>query len=141
MSISIRSMTIHDYPVVLSLWQRTEGIGLSQSDTKDAIGVFLKRNPGASAVATLNSGEVVGAVLCGHDGRRGYLHHLAVEAKFRRQGVASLLLRWCFGHLAAEKIDKCNVFLFGGNDAAIAFWKRKGWGSRDDMRVFQKMVR
>jgi putative acetyltransferase len=141
MSFSIRSMTIHDYPVVLSLWQRTEGLGLSQSDTKDAIAVFLKRNPGASAVATLKSGEVVGAVLCGHDGRRGYLHHLAVEAKFRRQGAGSLLLRWCFGHLAAEKIDKCNVFLFGDSEAAVSFWKHKGWGGRDDMQVFQKMVR
>jgi len=134
-------MTIHDYPVVLSLWQRTEGLGLSRSDTKDSIAIFLKRNPGASAVATLHSGELVGAVLCGHDGRRGYLHHLAVEPKFRRQGVAKLLLRWCFGHLAAERIDKCNVFLFSGNDAAVAFWKHEGWTARGDLHVFQKMVR
>ena len=69
-------MTMADYPAVRSLWERTEGMGLNESDTPEAIAMFLERNPGLSLVIDSPDGEIVGAVLCGHDGRRGYLHHL-----------------------------------------------------------------
>jgi hypothetical protein len=79
----IGAMTPDQYPHVLALWQRTAGVGLGDSDTERATGAFLARNPGMSAVAIVGS-EIVGAVLCGHDGRRGYLHHLAADASSPR---------------------------------------------------------
>jgi putative acetyltransferase len=134
-------MTIDDYPFVLELWRQTEGVGLNESDSEEAIGLFLRRNPGMSAVVGLSSGELLGAVLCGHDGRRGYLHHLAVAPSYRRQGIASRLIAWCFERLAFERIQKCNVFLLAGNELGASFWQHNGWSPRHDFRVFQKAIR
>lgn len=133
-------MTIEDHASVLALWRRTEGMGLGESDERDAIDRFLCRNPGMSAVAVAAEGALVGAVLCGHDGRRGYLHHLAVDASHRGRGIARALIVWCFAKLAAEKIPKCNVFLFIHNAAGRAFWEHDGWSYRGDLQVLQKWV-
>jgi ribosomal protein S18 acetylase RimI-like enzyme len=92
MSISFSAMTIGDYPSAVELWRHTEGIGLNESDTEDGVRSFLIRNPGMSAIARSSSGDLVGVVLCGHDGRRGYLHHLAVRDSERNQGIASQLI-------------------------------------------------
>src|SRR5437762_9754721 len=91
MSFPIRAMSVGDYPGVLALWRRSEGMGPTDADTEPAIADFLGRNPGMSAIASSSSRQVIGAVLCGHDGRRGYLHHLAVERSHRKQGVATAM--------------------------------------------------
>jgi putative acetyltransferase len=140
MNVAIRAMTVDDYPAVTELWRQTEGIGLNESDSEDAVGLFLRRNPGMSAIAVSSSNELLGAVLCGHDGRRGYLHHLAVAPSHRKQGIASHLIAWCFGHLATEMIPKCNVFLLNSNESGASFWQHNGWSPRHDLRVFQKEV-
>ena len=82
MTVSIREMTIDDYDEVFALWQVSEGVGLSTADERDEIAIYLHRNPGTSFVA-LDGGQLVAAVLCGHDGRRGYIHHLAVKKSHR----------------------------------------------------------
>jgi ribosomal protein S18 acetylase RimI-like enzyme len=138
-SVSIRAMSIDDHPAVHALWVGTPGIGLSESDGRAGTDAFLWRNAGMSAVAVAGS-EVVAAVLCGHDGRRGYLHHLAVSDAWRGRGLARELLAWCFGALAAHGIPKCNVFLFSDNAAGAAFWRHDGWSVRGDLQVFQKPV-
>ena len=140
MSAVIRPLTIEDYPSVAALWRQTEGLGLTESDSEEAISLYLQRNPGISAVAVSPTGELLGAVLCGHDGRRGYLHHLAVAPPYRKQGIASRLINWCFERLAIEGIQKCNVFLLSGNESGAAFWEHTGWSRRDDFRVFQKTI-
>jgi ribosomal protein S18 acetylase RimI-like enzyme len=140
MNVSIRAMSIRDYPAVVQLWQRSEGVGLNESDTEAAVGAFLRRNPDLSAVALDAADGVVGAVLCGHDGRRGYLHHLAVAASHRKRGIASSLVARCLDRLAAEGVPKCNIFLFADNDAGAAFWLHVGWTPRSDLRVLQKLV-
>ena len=91
---NLRSMTLDDYDVVYALWQSISGIGLSASDERDAIAAFLERNPGFSAVVTAARAGIVGVVLCGHDGRRGYLHHLAVQSQYRKHGIAKMLSLW-----------------------------------------------
>ena len=141
MTASLRSMTIDDYPSVTELWRRTEGIGLGDSDTREAIEAFLLRNPAMSVVAEEPSGKLAGAVLCGHDGRRGYLHHLAVSASHRNAGVAARLVAWCLERLVLARIPKCNVFLFEQNVTGAAFWEHNEWAPRDDLRVFQKLLR
>ena len=133
-------MTTADFAAVTALWRRTDGVAQNESDTEPAIAAFLHRNPGMSSVAVTEAGEVIGAVLCGSDGRRGYLHHLAVAPAERKRGVAARLVARCFGELAALGIAKCNLFLFTDNAAGAAFWEHDGWLARTDLVVYQKGV-
>src|SRR5215471_3680247 len=105
----IELMSLDDYDEVIALWQSAEGVGLGESDTRDAIAAYLKRNPGMSFVAR-HEGELAGAVLCGHDGRRGYLHHLAVAPPHRRNGLGRKLVAKCLAELKRRGILKCNIF-------------------------------
>ena len=136
---TIREFRISDYPAALALWQSSEGVGLNESDTQPAVASFLTRNPGLSAVA-IHDDQLIGAVLCGHDGRRGYLHHLAVAKSHRRQGVARSLLAHCFAALAGHDIPKCNIFLYSDNLPGQAFWLHNGWQIRETLRLVQKSV-
>jgi len=135
----IHAVTGADYPEVLALWESSVGIGLSESDTAEGVAAFLARNPGLSLVARAGD-ALVGAVLCGYDGRRGYLHHLAVAETHRRSGIARALLGRCFGQLATLGIPKCNIFLFTDNHDGAAFWRHVGFAPRDDLRVHQSPI-
>lgn len=139
MSHVIRPMTIADYEAVLNLWRQTEGVGLSQSDEREPIASFLSRNPDLSRVA-LAGDHIVGAVLCGHDERRGYLHHLAVAKTHRKRGLGKALMEACLADLARLGILKCNIFLFANNTEGEAFWKHNGWVKRTDLLVMQKQL-
>jgi putative acetyltransferase len=130
-----------DYAAAFALWRATEGIGLNESDSQAAVTTFLRRNPGMSSVAIGAQGELLGAVLCGSDGRRGYLHHLAVARAARGLGVGAQLVARSLAQLAAADIPKCNVFLFRDNDAGASFWEHNGWLPRPDLRVLQKPIR
>ena len=84
----IRLMTIEDYPQLIELWKSTSNMGLrSLDDSEDGILLFLNRNPKTNFVAFEN-GKLIGNILCGHDGRRGYIYHTVVLPEFRRQGIA-----------------------------------------------------
>jgi ribosomal protein S18 acetylase RimI-like enzyme len=136
-TVSLRLLRIGDYEQVYALWKASEGVGLGESDSREAIGRFLKRNRNLSLVATIQ-GRVVGAILCGHDGRRGYLHHLAVARKWRRLGVGRRLVNGCLKLLVAEEIPKCNLFIYETNRSGRAFWRRLGWTVRADLRLVQR---
>ena len=132
MNIVIREMVIQDYDEVLALWQTSEGVGLSDADSEESIGLYLNRNPGLSFVA--RDGEhLVGAVLCGHDGRRGYIHHLAVSKSHRRQGLGCALVERCLSALRRDGIGKCHIFVFAGSQDTSAFWKSIGWTRRVEL--------
>ncbi len=127
------------YDVVLALWPQCDGIGLIQADSRESIQRYLERNPGMSFVAT--SGEaVVGAVLGGNDGRRGYIHHLAVHPNPRRRALGRRLVERCLAALAREGIRKCHLFIMNHNQAGIAFWKSVGWTPRHDIGVMSKKI-
>ena len=134
MDIEYRSIEMADYPPVLSLWQSCEGIGLSSADRPEAIQAYLARNPGMSQVA-LAGEQVVGAVLCGHDGRRGYIHHLAVAEEWRKRDIGRNLVERCLKALTAEGIEKSHLFVYSDNNKAIAFWQRIGWISRVELDI------
>jgi N-acetylglutamate synthase len=129
MSVVIARMTMLDYPEVIQLWGQTPGIGLSQADEPERIAAYLERNPGMSFTAR-KEGELVGAALAGHDGRRGYLHHLAVRTDRRGQGIGRALVEHCLESLRQAGIDKCHLFVFHSNQEGIAFWKYLGWKER-----------
>ena len=133
----LRVMTPADYDAVIALWRGCEGIGLTESDTRPAIAAYLARNPDMSFVAEAG-GRLVGAVLGGHDGRRGYLHHLAVDLAWRRRGLGRALTDAVLARLRAEGMLKCNLFLYGHNETGRAFWTRNGWKARGDLVLMQK---
>ena len=132
----IEPMSIDDYDEVFALWQSAEGVGLGESDTRRAMAGYLKRNPGMSFVARC-AGELAGAVLCGDDGRRGYLHHLAVAPRHRRNGLGRKLVARCPAALRRRGILKCNIFLYADNVTGKRFWKKNGWTKRPDILLMQ----
>jgi N-acetylglutamate synthase len=135
----IETMKLSDFAAVSRLWRTSEGIGLNESDTRANIGLFLKRNPQMSFVARKGR-TIIGAVLCGHDGRRGYLHHLAVAKNHRGNGLGKKLVEASFAALARAGITRCNIYLINSNTAGEAFWNHNGWNNLDDVQVLQKAV-
>ncbi len=135
----IRTMTMDDYEEVLLLWKGAQGIGLSAADSPENIAVYLKRNLGLSFVATADGG-IIGAVLCGHDGRRGYIHHLAVSEPYRGQGIGRGLVERCLTGLQTEGIDKCHLFVFTDNELGQGFWRRLGFQPRTGLTICSKDI-
>jgi len=136
----IAPLTVGIYDDVHALWVQAEGVGLHDySDSRDGIAAYLERNPGLSFVARVD-GLVVGAVLAGHDGRRGYLHHLTVHPDYRRQGIGRRLVDRCLDALRAAGIAKCHLFIFNTNESGIAFWRSVGWTPRMDVGIVSKVI-
>ena len=127
MKYKIRKMTARDYDAVVALWRGMPGIGLDEdSDSRVGITRYLERNPGLSFVAEIQD-KIVGAVLSGHDGRRGYLHHLAVATSHRKLGIGKALTSCCLRSLRKQGIPKCNIFLLRSNYRGRSFSKHNGW--------------
>jgi putative acetyltransferase len=124
--VAFSAMDIADCDEVVAFWREQKGIGLNESDEREPLRKFLNRNPGLSVVVR-QKGKVVGAALCGHDGRRGYLHHVAVAPALRRTGVGKKIVEKCLDKLRAEGILKCNVFLFDDNQEGTRFWEAMGY--------------
>jgi putative acetyltransferase len=132
-------MTPEDYDDVLALWRGSLGVGLSNADSREGVAAHIAANPGMSAVAR-EGGEIIGAVLCGADGRRGYITHLAVAEPYRRQGIGRALTDWCIDRLRERGIDKCHIFVFADNEIALAYWRAAGWTERTELKVLSKLT-
>lgn len=139
MAFEIRMMTIDCYEKILALWQAVEGVGLSSADERESIARYLRRNPGLSWLAW-DGKSLVGAVLCGHDGRRGYIHHLAVRPDYRRQGIGRKLVGHALSGLRREGIEKCHLFVFRQNELAIAFWRALGFTGRSELSMMSIQI-
>jgi len=138
MTVKISEMKISDYDEVFSLWKNTEGMGLhNDTDSKKGIRRYLKRNPGLSFVAREN-GKLVGTVLCGYDGRRGYIFHLAVIKGCRKKGVGKALIQKALSKLASIGMTICLIFVFAKNRNGRNFWKHLGWEQRPDIIMMVK---
>ena len=137
MDIEITPFTIDVYDEVLALWKGCEGVGLSGADGRESIAAYLDRNPGMSFLARLRQ-MLVGAVLCGHDGRRGFIWHLAVRPEFRRRGIGRRLVQQCHCVLQKAGIERCVVVVFNSNPEGIAFWKQVGWIKHEDVSIIGK---
>ncbi len=124
--ISTREFVIDDYDKAVALWNLVEGVEVAEGDSKEEIRAYLLRNPGLSRVSEEN-GTVVGAVLCGHDGRRGLIYHLAVAPAYHGKGIGKRLVRECVTHLRATGIVRALIFVAGDNAGAHSFWLRIGW--------------
>lgn len=132
----IRTMTIEDYDGVRALWMTIKGFAIrSVDDSREGVELFLKRNPITSVVAELD-GRIVGAILCGHDGRRGCLYHVCVAQEFRMQGIGKAMVVKAMEALREEKINKVSLIAFTSNDIGNAFWKQIGWTKREDLNYY-----
>jgi len=128
----VHPMLPEDIPEVLELWQTAPGVGLSRSDTPPELERFLERNPGTSFIFRKN-GKVVGAVLGGWDGRRGYIHHLAVRGDCRRQGCGRVLVEKVLDEFRKMGVHKVHIFVYADNTGAVEFYRRLGWYWRDEL--------
>ncbi len=133
---TIRTMTIEDYEGVYGLWMTIKGFGMrSIDDSREGVDRFLRRNPETSVVAVEN-GEIVGAILCGHDGRRGCLYHVCVREDMRMRGIGKAMVVFCMEKLKAEQISKVSLIAFTVNDIGNAFWRQIGWTKREDLNYY-----
>lgn len=134
---TIRTMAAADYDGLKSLWMSIHGFGIrSIDDSRKGVERFLKRNPTTSVVAVSETGEVVGGILCGHDGRRGCLYHVCVREDFRRKGIGKAMVVHCMNALKEEQINKVSLIAFTVNDIGNAFWNCIGWTKREDLNYY-----
>lgn len=131
----IREMDISDYSQVIELWSETEAMLLREADSRENIGRYLIRNPGLSFVA-LDGEVVVGAILVGTDGRRGYVQHLAVDSRCRGKGIGAKLISQAVNALENIGIAKTHLFVANENLNAQSFYEKLGWFPRDEVRMY-----
>ena len=134
--VTVRSMQIEDYDQVYALWMTIHGFSIRTiDDSREGVERFLKRNPGISVVAEMD-GRVVGAILCGHDGRRGCLYHVCVHEDYRMHGIGRAMVVHWMNALQQEGINKVSLIAFTKNDIGNAFWKQIGWTKREDLNYY-----
>ena len=126
-------MTIQDYEKVYELWMSCKNMGFNDiDDSKEGISRFLERNPNTSFVAIENE-KLIGIILGGHDGRRGYIYHLAVNENYRKNGIGSELVKNCLDAFKQEKISKVALLVFKYNEVGNSFWEKQGFILREDI--------
>lgn len=133
--MTIREMTIADYEEVFALWQITSKRALSKADEKEEIAQYLRRSEGMSRVAVVD-GKIVGTVLASHDGRRGFIHHMAVLPDYRRKRIGHELAKSAIEAIKNQGIDKTHIFCYQNNETGQSFWSDFGFKKRDDVFVF-----
>ena len=136
-----RVLTIDDYDKVYNLWMACKNMGFNNlDDSREGINKYLKRNPSTCFVA-MKGEDVIGVILSGHDGRRGFIHHMAVMEGYRRQKIASKLLDHALAALEEEGINKVALLVFNYNEVGNVFWERMGFTARDDLTYRNKVLR
>jgi ribosomal protein S18 acetylase RimI-like enzyme len=125
-NIDIREFSIKDYDAAIELWRRVEGLEIAEGDDKEGVAQFLAGNPGLSRVATDGS-AIVGVALCGHDGRRGHIYHLAVDPAYQGRGLGKCLLDECLEGLRRAGLKRVIIMVADDNRRGGQFWKRRGW--------------
>lgn len=134
-TIKYREMQIEDYDLIIKLFKETPGITVRDADSLTSTKKYLERNPGLSFIAETEN-ELIGCIMCGHDGRRGYLQHLVVRENFRRRGVGHTLTEKCLKALTEFGIHKSHLFVLADNKEGNTFWKNRGWKLRSDIRMY-----
>jgi ribosomal protein S18 acetylase RimI-like enzyme len=138
--MNIRLMTIDDYESVYTLWLNTPNMGLNNlDDSKAGIEKYLARNPDTCFVAE-KDGMIIGAILCGHDGRRGYIYHAAVSQSEQRNGIGTSLLNVALSALEREGINKVALVVFAKNEKGNAFWAKQAFITRPDLIYRNKAI-
>ncbi|CAH1216927.1 Acetyltransferase YpeA [Paenibacillus plantiphilus] len=136
---AIREMSINDYEQMIELWKGIEGLALSDADSRDNIDRYINRNKGLCYVYEQDH-RIVGTILCGHDGRRGYIYHVAVHPDYRNQRIGNMLVQTGLEKLRNEGIDKCHLFVIEDNVVGNGFWAAVGWEKRSGFYIYSKNI-
>lgn len=129
----IRPMSISDYDALHALWLATPGMGLNTTDdSREGIARYIARNPGTAFVAEVDN-VIIGAIMAGHDGRRGFIHHTCVRADCQGQSIGRTLVEAALDALKAEGIHKVALVVFDRNEKGNAFWEKMGFTTREDL--------
>lgn len=138
--MNIRTMTLGDYNEVYALWLSCKGMGLNNlDDSEQGISRFLARNPTTCFIAESDN-KIVGVILAGNDGRRGYIYHTAVDPDYRNNGIARELVNAALKALDTLGINKAALVVFSANECGNAFWERMGFTSRNDLTYRNKTI-
>jgi ribosomal protein S18 acetylase RimI-like enzyme len=129
-SVTTREFVIEDYDGAIALWNCVDGVEICEGDSREEVAQYLERNPGLSRVAEAG-GKIVGVAMCGHDGRRGWIYHLAVAAEYRGQQVGRRLLDDCVNGLRKAGLRRAIILVAGDNPGGRVFWLRNGWEEID----------
>lgn len=136
MDTVIETMTIEHYEKVFQLWRKISGFSIrSVDDSKEGIERFLKRNPYTSVVA-MQGEELVGSILCGHDGRNGCLYHVCVAPECRMQGIGEKMVEKALAELKKEGINQASIIAFTKNEIGNTFWQQIDWDERKDVNYY-----
>lgn len=139
--MNIRLLNIDDYDEIMDLWLNTPGMGLNPvDDSREGIEKYLRRNP-ASCFAAVENGKIVGVILSGHDGRRGFIYHLAVHFDYRKRGIGRQLAERAMNVLEAEGISKAALVVFSQNETGNAFWDKIGFTVRSDLTYRNRQLK
>lgn len=137
MDYEIRLMKDMDIPSARELWQQLPGIYLSSVDEPHQLQDFLHKNPTTCFVAVFDK-QLIGTVLGGNDGRRGFIYHLAVLPEFQKQRIGKILTETCLNALRTIGIQKCHIFVLSENTEGLKFWQMTGWHLRKDILTLSK---
>jgi N-acetylglutamate synthase len=138
MNYKIELMTLDRYDDLIAFWKSIDGIWVSDDDSYASLKIYFKRNPKSNFIA-ISDVKVIGTVKCSHDGRRGYIHHVAVKAEYRKLGIAKEMVEKCIDVLRKEGIKQFRLFVLDSNKAALDFWKHLGFKEDTyDYRTFKK---
>ncbi len=140
MELNYRKIVIEDYDALFTLWKSIAGMGLrSLDDSREGIAKFLRRNPETSFCA-VDGERLVGCILCGNDGRRGFIYHACVHPDYRKIGVGKQLVELALAALKKEGINKCALVCFSSNELGNDFWHSLGWEQRTDLNYFDTLI-
>ena len=135
----IEEISPDDYEELLSLWSSIPGMGINEADSEENIRRFLLKNVGLS-FCYKEDNKIIGTILCGQDGRRGYIYHTAVTPEFRGRGIGRMLVENSLRQLKNLGIGKCHLFVFADNEPGKAFWNSIGWVKRDDIFAYSRTL-
>ena len=132
--VKLREFDLSDWNAAWNLWEKELGKSNDESWQKDKVEAFLRHNPGLSFAAEID-GKLSGTVMCGFDGRRGYIYHLAVTESEKRKGIGSALIKLAMAKLKDAGADKVHLMIFVENACALAFYNKMGFQNREDITL------
>lgn len=140
MKINVVEMNLNIYKELIDFWKNSGGLWLSDDDNYDNLKIYLERNPELNFVV-IHEEKIIATIKSSHDGRRGYIHHLAVKEEYRKKGIAKELIKICLKNLKKQGIKKVRVFVLDANKSAIEFWKHIGFEEQIyDYRTFKMNI-
>ena len=134
----IRPYQTEDESQVIALWGGTVADAAPHNDPKLAIRLKMKKDPQLFLVATV-ADSVVGTIMGGFDGHRGWLYSLAVASEHRHRGIATALVRRLEAELMKMGCLKVNLQVRGTNSDVLGFYEHVGYCVEDRVSLGKRL--